>query len=43
MLEAYEAYGDYNTMAALTHEIVLDAALLAICHALIACGWKLKA
>jgi lysyl-tRNA synthetase class 2 len=27
MLEAYEAYGDYNTMAALTHEIVLDAAL----------------
>ena len=27
MLEAYEAYGDYNTMADLTHEIVLDAAL----------------
>ena len=26
MLEAYEAYGDYNTMAALTREIVLDAA-----------------
>jgi lysyl-tRNA synthetase class 2 len=27
MLEAYEAYGDYDTMAALTHDIVLDAAL----------------
>lgn len=27
MLEAYEAYGDYNTMAALTRDIVLDAAL----------------
>jgi len=27
MLEAYEAYGDYNTMAELTREIVLDAAL----------------
>jgi lysyl-tRNA synthetase, class II len=26
MLEVYEAYGDYNTMAALTREIVLDAA-----------------
>lgn len=26
MLEAYEAYGDYDTMAALTREIVLDAA-----------------
>jgi lysyl-tRNA synthetase class 2 len=26
MLEAYEAYGDYDTMAALTHDIVLDAA-----------------
>jgi lysyl-tRNA synthetase class 2 len=26
MLEAYEAYGDYNTMAALTRDIVLDAA-----------------
>jgi lysyl-tRNA synthetase class 2 len=26
MLEAYEAYGDYNTMAALTHDLVLDAA-----------------
>jgi lysyl-tRNA synthetase class 2 len=25
-LEAYEAYGDYDTMAALTREIVLDAA-----------------
>ncbi len=25
-LEAYEAYGDYNTMAALTRDIVLDAA-----------------
>lgn len=27
MLEAYEAYGDYDTMAALTREIVLDAAV----------------
>lgn len=27
MLEAYEAYGDYDTMAALTRELVLDAAL----------------
>ena len=27
MLEAYEAYGDYDTMAALTHDIVLEAAL----------------
>ena len=26
MLEVYEAYGDYNTMATLTREIVLDAA-----------------
>jgi lysyl-tRNA synthetase class 2 len=26
MLEAYEAYGDYDTMAALTRDIVLDAA-----------------
>jgi len=26
MLEAYEAYGDYDTMAALTRELVLDAA-----------------
>ena len=26
LLEAYEAYGDYDTMAALTREIVLDAA-----------------
>ena len=26
MLEVYEAYGDYNTMADLTREIVLDAA-----------------
>jgi lysyl-tRNA synthetase class 2 len=26
MLEVYEAYGDYNTMAELTREIVLDAA-----------------
>ncbi len=26
MLEAYEAYGDYNTMAVLTRDIVLDAA-----------------
>jgi len=26
MLEAYEAYGDYDTMATLTHDIVLDAA-----------------
>jgi lysyl-tRNA synthetase, class II len=26
-LEAYEAYGDYDTMAALTREIVLDAAI----------------
>jgi lysyl-tRNA synthetase class 2 len=26
MLEAYEAYGDYDTMAALTREIVLDSA-----------------
>jgi lysyl-tRNA synthetase, class II len=26
MLEAYEAYGDYNTMAALTRRLVLDAA-----------------
>ena len=26
MLEAYEAYGDYNTMADLTRDIVLDAA-----------------
>ena len=26
MLEVYEAYGDYDTMAALTREIVLDAA-----------------
>jgi lysyl-tRNA synthetase, class II len=26
MLEIYEAYGDYNTMATLTREIVLDAA-----------------
>lgn len=29
MLEAYEAYGDYDTMAALTREIVLDAAAAA--------------
>jgi lysyl-tRNA synthetase class 2 len=27
MLEAYEAYGDYNTMATLTREIVQEAAL----------------
>ena len=27
MLEVYEAYGDYHTMATLTREIVLDAAL----------------
>ena len=27
MLEAYEAYGDYNTMAALTRELVQEAAL----------------
>lgn len=26
MLEAYEAYGDYDTMAALTRDLVLDAA-----------------
>ncbi|MDQ1679539.1 MAG: lysyl-tRNA synthetase, class, partial [Frankiaceae bacterium] len=26
MLEAYQAYGDYDTMAALTRELVLDAA-----------------
>jgi lysyl-tRNA synthetase class 2 len=26
MLEAYEAYGDYNTMAELTRDLVLDAA-----------------
>ena len=26
MLEAYEAYGDYDTMATLTHDIILDAA-----------------
>ncbi len=26
MLEAYEAYGDYDTMAALTRELVVDAA-----------------
>lgn len=26
MLEAYEAYGDYDTMAALTRELVIDAA-----------------
>ena len=26
MLEAYEAYGDYDTMAALTRQLVLDAA-----------------
>lgn len=26
MLEAYEAYADYNTMAELTHDVVLDAA-----------------
>lgn len=26
MLEAYQAYGDYHTMAALTRELVLDAA-----------------
>ena len=26
MLEAYEAYGDYNTMAVLTRRLVLDAA-----------------
>src|SRR4051812_41696427 len=26
MLEVYEAYGDYNTMATLTREVVLDAA-----------------
>ncbi len=26
MLEAYEAYGDYDTMAILTRDIVLDAA-----------------
>ena len=29
MLEAYEAYGDYNTMAVLTREIVQEAALAA--------------
>ena len=27
MLEAYEAYGDYNTMAALTRELVQEAAM----------------
>ena len=26
MLEAYEAYGDYDTMATLTHDLVLEAA-----------------
>jgi lysyl-tRNA synthetase, class II len=26
MLEAYESYGDYNTMAELTHALVIDAA-----------------
>src|SRR5699024_3277933 len=26
MLEAYEAYGDYNTMATLTHDLVVAAA-----------------
>ncbi len=30
MLEAYEAYGDYDTMAALTRELVLDAARAAV-------------
>lgn len=29
MLEAYEAYGDYNTMAALTRDVVLAAAVAA--------------
>jgi lysyl-tRNA synthetase class 2 len=29
MLEAYEAYGDYDTMADLTRELVLAAAVAA--------------
>jgi lysyl-tRNA synthetase class 2 len=37
MLEAYEAYGDYNTMAALTRDIVLDAAQ-AVGHTVVADG-----
>ncbi len=31
MLEAYEAYGDYDTMAELTRALVLDAAAAATC------------
>jgi ABC-2 type transport system permease protein len=34
---------DGSVTAGVVIMIVLDGALLAICHALIACGWKLKA
>ena len=33
MLEAYEAYGDYDTMAELTRALILDAAAAAGCRA----------
>ena len=33
MLEFYEAYGDYDSMAVLTRELVQEAALAALGHA----------